>query len=273
MAKKVFIGVGHGGWETGAVANGFKEKDLNLSIALACNEELVRHGVKTLMSRTKDEEDTLKQEIAECNAFDPALAADIHNNAGGGDGAEVFHSIVGGTGKTLATNINDEIKAIGQNSRGVKTRKNTSGTDYYGFIRQTKAPAVIVECAFMDNKADLAIIDTEAEQKAMGVAIAKGILKTLGIAYKPVTAQNDAGAEKSSDLVVTLPVLKNGSKGSEVKAVQALLKGYGYSLGIWGVDGDFGAATVKAVQQYQKKNGLTADGIVGKATWKKLLGE
>ena len=36
MAKKVFIGVGHGGSDPGAVANGFREKDLNLAIALAC---------------------------------------------------------------------------------------------------------------------------------------------------------------------------------------------------------------------------------------------
>ena len=42
---KVFLGVGHGGSDPGASANGFKEKDLNLSIALACRDELVRHGV------------------------------------------------------------------------------------------------------------------------------------------------------------------------------------------------------------------------------------
>ena len=41
-----------------------------------------------------------------------------------------------------------------------------------------------MECAFLDNKTDVQIVDTTAEQKAMGVAIAKGILKTLGIAYK-----------------------------------------------------------------------------------------
>lgn len=180
---KVFIGVGHGGSDPGAVANGLREEDLNLTTALACNEELVRHGVITLMSRVRDEEDTLKQEIAECNAFDPTLAVDIHHNAGGGDGAEVYHSINGGTGKKMATNINEEIKALGQNSRGVKTRKNASGTDYYGFIRQTKAPAVIVECAFLDHSEDHKAVDTVEEQRAMGVAIAKGVLKTLGVAY------------------------------------------------------------------------------------------
>lgn len=180
---KVFIGVGHGGSDPGAVANGFQEKDLNLSIALACNEELVRHGVITLMSRTKDENDTLNEEIKECNAFAPDLAIDIHNNAGGGDGVEAFYHYKGGKSKTLADNVLAEIVAIGQNSRGAKTRQNSAGRDYYGFIRETAAPAVIVECAFVDNATDMQIIDTEAERQAMGVATAKGILSTLGITY------------------------------------------------------------------------------------------
>lgn len=187
MAKKVFIGVGHGGSDPGAVAFGREEADLNLVIALKCRDELVRHGVSVKMSRTKDENDTLTEEIAECNAFNPDLAIDIHNNAGGGDGAEAFYYSGGGTSKTLATNVLDEIKKIGQNSRGIKTRLNSSGTDYYGFIRETYAPAVIVECAFIDNATDIKIIDTVAEQQTMGVAIAKGILKTLGITYKAQT--------------------------------------------------------------------------------------
>lgn len=196
MANKVFIGVGHGGTDSGAVGNGFKEKDLNLSIALACNEVLQRHGVNVLMSRTKDENDALTEEIKECNAFAPDLAIDIHNNAGGGDGAEAFYHYGGGTSKTLADNVLREIVNIGQNSRGAKTRKNAFGKDYYGFIRQTVAPAIIVECAFIDNKNDIAIIDTAAEQKTMGVAIAKGILKTLGIAYvepSPVVTNTNDG--------------------------------------------------------------------------------
>lgn len=180
---KVFIGVGHGGTDPGAVANGFKEKDLNLSIALACNAELVRHGVNVQMSRAKDEDEGLSDKIAECNAFRADLALDIHNNAGGGDGAEVFHSINGGTGKVLAQNVLAEVVKLGQNSRGCKTKKGSTGNDYYGFIRLTNAPAVIVECAFLDTN-DVKIIDTAAEQQAMGIAIAKGVLKTLGIEWK-----------------------------------------------------------------------------------------
>lgn len=189
MAKKVFLGIGHGGKDPGACANGFEEADLNLEIGLACRDELERHGVQVLMSRTKDENDPLADELKECNAFKPDLAIDIHNNAGGGDGAECFYHYKGGTSKTLAVNVLDAIKAIGQNSRGAKIKLNDQGKDYFGFIRETAAPAIICECAFVDNKTDIQIIDTAAERKTMGVAIAKGILKTLGIAYienKPV---------------------------------------------------------------------------------------
>ena len=198
MTKKVFIAPGHGGGDPGATANGLKEKDLNLTISLACRDELVRHGVSVKMSRETDVGESLAHQTSTSNAFNPDLSVNIHNNAGGGDGAEVFYSINGGTGKTLALNILDEIKKIGQNSRGAKTKKNSSGKDYYGYIRNTKDPAVIVECAFLDNKKDVQIVDTVEEQKAMGVAIAKGCLKTLGIAYKEPGAQEET-AEETTD--------------------------------------------------------------------------
>lgn len=184
MPHKVFLAVGHGGSDPGAVAGGFQEKDLNLEIALACKEILEKHGVQTQISRTVDENDDLTQRIRECNAFAPDLALDIHNNAGGGDGAEVYHHFGGGTGKVLAENILEEMTLIGQNSRGAKVRRNTEGTDYFGFIRLTNAPAVIVECAFMDNAEDLQIVDTAAERNTMGLAIAKGILKTLQVPFQ-----------------------------------------------------------------------------------------
>lgn len=57
---------------------------------------------------------------------------------------------------------------------------------------------------------------------------------------------------------------KEGSRGTEVTQIQTKLKNWGYYTG--GVDGIFGAETKKAVIRFQKKNGLTADGIVGRAT-------
>lgn len=224
MANRVFIGVGHGGSDPGAVANGFKEKNLNLAIALACQDELARHGVQTKISRTKDENDDLTERIKECNAFDPDLALDIHNNAGGGDGAEVYHTIYGGTGKVLANNILNEAVKIGQNSRGAKTKVNSSGSDYFGFIRQTKAPAVIVECAFVDNKKDIQIIDTAAEQVEMGVAIAKGILKTLGIAYK----EPEAPAKTETTGKIYRVQVGAYAVKANAEAMQKTLKAAGY---------------------------------------------
>ena len=83
IMAKVFIGVGHGGKDPGAVGNGLHEADLNLAIALACRDELERHGVTVGMSRVTDENDPVGDEAKECNAFAPDLGLDIHCNAGG----------------------------------------------------------------------------------------------------------------------------------------------------------------------------------------------
>lgn len=71
---------------------------------------------------------------------------------------------------------------------------------------------------------------------------------------------------------VKLPVLKKGMKVQQVKTMQILLIGYGYSCGSSGVDGSFGGATDKALRAYQKDKGLAVDGSCGPATWLSLLG-
>lgn len=190
MAYKVFLGVGHGGTDTGAVADGYREKDMTLVMALACQEELARHGVLVKLSRTKDENDPVNEEVRECNAYAPDLALDIHVNAGGGDGFEAYYTIGGGKGKTLAQNIEAEVKALGQNSRGCKTRAGSSGRDYYAFIRDTACPAVIAEIGFIDNAKDRAAFDTAQEQQAFGRAYARGILKTLGVPEAPIASED-----------------------------------------------------------------------------------
>lgn len=190
---KVFLGVGHGGNDPGA-AKYLVEKDVNLIMALACRDYLERNGVKVLMSRTKDENDPLTEEIKECNAFNPDLAVDIHNNAGGGDGFEAYYHFKGGSSKALALNIEEEVKAIGQNSRGCKTKVNASGRDYFGFIRQTNCPAVIVEGVFVDNATDAQIANTTEKQRAFGYAYARGILTTLGIKPQEASQAVPAGS-------------------------------------------------------------------------------
>ena len=220
MSKKVFIGVGHGGSDSGAVGC-IVEKEANLAMALACRDYLTAHGVEVRMSRTKDEEDPINEEVRECNAYAPDLAIDVHNNSGGGDGFEVFYTIHGGTGKMLAQNIEKQVIKIGQNSRGCKTRQGQRG-DYYAFVRDTKCPAVICEGVFVDNAKDAAQADTKAEQQAFGVAYAKGILDTLGIKYD--TAASTKPAEPETDAETQAAIIKvQQAAGLSDKTMQYLL--------------------------------------------------
>ena len=179
---KVYIDPGHGGSDPGAVKY-IVERAVNLAMALACRDYLNANGVSTKLSRTNNSTGTSINSMArEANSWGADLIISIHNNAGGGDGFEVYHTVGGGKGKVLAQNIEAEVKKIGQNSRGLKTRRDTDGTDYYGMIRLTDAPAVICEGVFVDNATDVKIADTVEEQRAFGYAYARGILKTLGIA-------------------------------------------------------------------------------------------
>ena len=235
---KVFISAGHGGSDSGAVGNGFKEKDLNLSIALACRDYLEANGVEVKMSRTTDEDDGINQEAAESNAYGPDVTVSIHNNAGGGDGVEAWYSIVGGLSKTCAENILDEVVKIGQNSRGAKKKAGSNGKDYYGFIRMTKAPAVIVECAFIDNATDIQIVADEDKRRTMGIAIAKGILRTLGVHEKttppatqaptPIPAPAPAHSSKSIEEIAREVIAGKWGNGDDRKN-RLTAAGYNYA--------------------------------------------
>ena len=89
-------------------------------------------------------------------------------------------------------------------------------------------------------------------------------------AEEPVAAP--APVNKKEVCEVTIGILKKGSEGASVKALQILLIGNGFSCGSYGADGDFGSATDKAVREFQKAKGLSVDGEVGAKTWSKLLG-
>lgn len=223
VVKKVFLGVGHGGSDPGAVGY-VTEKVANLEMAIACRDYLMQNNVKVLMSRTGDWGDPLESRIKKCNDFKPDIAIDIHNNAGGGDGFEAYYHYKGGLSLELAKNLEIEVKNIGQNSRGIKTKLNTHGTDYFGFIRETNCPAVIVEGFFVDNKTDSEIADIAEEQRAFGVAYARAILKTLGIPEKTNTTnqklycvQVGAFAEKTNAEKLVNVLKQNGFNSAFIK--------------------------------------------------------
>ena len=175
---KVFLSAGHGGTDPGAVGNGLYEKAINLNTLLACKTELERHGVTVISSRVKDENDPVSEEVKEANASGADIAVSFHVNAGGGDGFEAFYYGSSVNGKKLAALCEKHVRALGQNSRGLK-----SGNHLY-FIKRTTMTAVLLESFFIDNSKDKSIGDTVSEQTSLGIAYAKAILEYLNIAYK-----------------------------------------------------------------------------------------
>ncbi len=102
------------------------------------------------------------------------------------------------------------------------------------------------------------------------IAIGALVFALAASAVVPAAVYAAAGTQRVAETAVAVDaaVLRQGSTGSEVKEVQRRLKQWGYYSG--SVDGVFGAGTKKAVIAFQKKNGLTADGIVGKSTYAAL---
>ena len=75
----------------------------------------------------------------------------------------------------------------------------------------------------------------------------------------------------TNDYAIPTRSLRKGATGDDVKSVQKRLKELGYYTGA--VDGNYGTGSVNAVKAFQKNNGLTADGIAGNATYKKLYSD
>jgi len=66
------------------------------------------------------------------------------------------------------------------------------------------------------------------------------------------------------------PTIRKGSKGQEVIECQTMLYRLGYDLGKWGIDGDYGSATEKAIKNFQSDHKLAVDGVCGPLTWEEL---
>ena len=112
----------------------------------------------------------------------------------------------------------------------------------------------------------------KAKKKSLALAVIALSLTVSGGATAMVSreakAQSAYTQTQENIEAVEAATLKQGASGSEVREVQRRLKLWGYYNG--SVDGVFGAGTRKAVIAFQKKNGLTADGVVGKSTYKAL---
>ena len=106
------------------------------------------------------------------------------------------------------------------------------------------------------------------KMKKIAATAALAVALSVPIAHTAINAYNEKAVVKQEQAVAQAAVIKQGSKGNDVKEVQSRLKKWGYYNG--SVDGVFGKQTRDAVIAFQKKNGLKADGVVGKATYQAL---
>lgn len=104
------------------------------------------------------------------------------------------------------------------------------------------------------------------------------VTKTKGHTVVVLTNGKNAGnsstnkneSKKGGVYMFEVKQIEKGSKGNDVKLAQKILKGLKYYTG--SIDGDFGGNTDKATKSYQKAKGLGVDGVIGKNTWKSLIG-
>ncbi len=196
----IYIAAGHGGSDPGAVSGKYIEKALTLKTALACQNYLTDYECETIMARTSDvackTADKMAQVEAKKSIID--LVLEMHYNAGGGEGCEVYYWHTHAPSKSLAQKVLAEMVKLGQKSRGIKESK--AGTNYnFGMCRQaatTGIPSILGEYAFVDNAKDQAKINSDAKLRAIGEAYAKAVIAYLGLKKKtePTKPSTDGGS-------------------------------------------------------------------------------
>lgn len=245
---------------------GTNEMEQCNKIAAACEKYLLKSGVEV---KRAPKGQNMYTSISESNAWGTGLHVCIHTNAGGGRGCEVYTFSGSQNQLKYAKPIYEEVAALTLSSdRGLKTAN-------FAELRDTNAAAVYCECEFHDS-ADTARWIVE-NTDAIGRAIARGICAGGGISFAEDNAPDVSGELPKSDtprdpVPLTLNLLGEGDSGEDVRALQILLLGRGYTMENYGADGSFGPATKAAVTKYQQDKGILADGLAGKETFTKLLG-
>lgn len=172
MIPKIYINPGHSEKDPGAV--GYEtERKLNVAVSKHMNEYLLEH----YECETKvNSGDSLYALCDEANAWGADLYVSNHFNAAGGDGYECY--VYSDKTVPLGKVFEKHVKAVGQNSRGVKIRTNLA------VLYRTNMPAILNEGAFVDNKKDIADWNDDAELKVLGIAYAKAAAEYLGLEEK-----------------------------------------------------------------------------------------
>ena len=213
MSKKIYLNAEHGGADSGAAANGIREDEANLKVAKYAQEYLSGYDCTTVMSRETDKALSINERVAQVRAQKPNLVITVAHNAGGGDGCEVFYWHTDSKAKAFAQELIKQFQAIGQNSRGVKPSQ--PGSYNFGMCREPAAmgiPAVLGEFAFLDNKNDVQIVDSDADLKREGEAYGKAIVNYLGLKKKAAQPEQPSAPSTGGAIAVGSKVKVTGAK-------------------------------------------------------------
>ena len=186
----VVIDAGHGGKDPGKVGtNNVLEKDINLSIALRLKYLLEQNDIAVILTREEDKDlaseqasnrknEDLRARAALIAETAPAVMVSIHQNSypeADVDGAQVFYYSGSEAGKRLGTMIQESLKA---EIRDGNHRVAKANKEYY-LLKKANCPAVIVECGFLSNPTEAALLATEEYQEKMAFAIHLGIMEYI----------------------------------------------------------------------------------------------
>lgn len=271
MAIKICLDAGHYGKvnRSPAVAD-YYESEMNWRLHLYLKEALEVYGMEVITTRANQKKDlALVSRGRASKGCDLFLS--IHSNAAGSVVNETVDYPVAivqldGKGNELGLRLAQTVQETMQTKQKGKTmtRKGSHG-EYYGVLRGAAAVGtmgIILEHSFHTNTRSTKWLLEDVNLQAMAKAEAKTIADYFGVELP----------QPEKTVTVELKVVKKGSKGDHVKAMQTLLIGYGYSCGSYGADGSCGGATVKAIKAYQEATGLAVDGSCGAQTWNRLLG-
>jgi len=187
----VVLDPGHGGYDPGAVANGLREKDLNLKLAWRLAERL--SGVKVLMTRESDVFLSLADRVAFSRRAEPDLFLSLHANAGGGRGFESF--ICSGAGpnsravlmqKVLHGEVISKLKGWNIVDRGLKRAA-------FYVLRHNPYPAVLIESLFIDNEREAELWRDERFVEDLAGGVIRGVLASLGLPVSESVAPEGPG--------------------------------------------------------------------------------
>lgn len=187
--------------------------------------ELLKAAGHTVYDCTDDSGKTsganLANIVAKCNKHTVDLDISIHLNAGGGTGTEVWYYSGSSTGKSKAADVSEKVaNALGLRNRGAKAT-----TGLY-VLKHTVAPAILVECCFVDSKTDQGKWDVDKCAKAIveavtGKAVSGG---TSSGASKPATSTG----KKSNDTIAKEVIAGKWGNGSDRKK-KLEAAGYNYN--------------------------------------------